>query len=57
MFAWDGAVSTLRSYTAGELLELAQSVTAHGYEWESGRFDIAGPYGPMPTTFLLGIPR
>jgi hypothetical protein len=57
LFAWDGAVSTLRSYTAGELLELAHSVSAPGYEWEAGRFVIAGPYGPMPTTFLLGIQR
>lgn len=56
MFAWDGAVSTLRTYTAAELLELAGSVSGSEYAWEAGRFDVDGPYGPMPTTFLLGEP-
>jgi hypothetical protein len=57
MFAWDGAVSTLRMYTADELLELARSVEPSGYEWEAGRFDVPGPFGSMPTTYLIGVPR
>jgi hypothetical protein len=57
IFAWDGAVSTLRSYTADELMALAHSVSAPGYAWEAGRFDVQGPYGRMPTTFLIGTPR
>jgi len=56
MFAWDGAVSALRMYTAGELLELARSVDAGQYEWEAGRFDVRGPFGAMPTTYLTGAP-
>jgi hypothetical protein len=56
MFAWDGTISTLRTYTASELLELARGVTTAGYEWEAGRFDVPGPYGRMPTTFLVGVP-
>lgn len=56
MFAWDGAVSTLRMYTADELLELARSVSVDGYQWEAGRFDVAGPFGLMPTTYLFGLP-
>ncbi|MBS1819468.1 MAG: hypothetical protein JSU08_16165 [Acidobacteria bacterium] len=56
VFAWDGTVSALRTYTADELLAMATSVTAEGYEWTAGRFDIDGPYGPMPTTYLLGRP-
>ena len=55
MFGWDGAVSTLRTYTASELLALARS-TAEGYDWNAGRFDVDGPYGPMPTTYLTGAP-
>jgi hypothetical protein len=56
MFAWDGAVSALRMYTAGELLELAKNVDPTQYEWQAGRFDIRGPFGPMPTTYLTGVP-
>ena len=51
MFAWDGSISTLRTYTADELLALARSVTIAGYEWDAGRFDVDGPYGSMPTTY------
>jgi hypothetical protein len=57
MFAWDGIVSTLRTYTPAELLDLATSVEGHNYDWESGRFEVKGPFGPMPTIYLVGIPR
>jgi hypothetical protein len=57
MFAWDGAVSTLRTYTADELLALAHGVTTDKFEWKSGRFDIDGPFGKMPTTYLIGVPK
>jgi len=57
MFAWDGTISTLRTYTADELLALAQGVSTDNYDWEAGRFDVPGPYGPMPTTYLTGVPR
>jgi len=56
MFAWDGAVSALRMYKAEELLELARGVAPTQYEWEAGRFDISGPFGTMPTTYLIGVP-
>jgi hypothetical protein len=55
MFGWDGFVSTLRTYTASELLALARSTTG-SYDWNAGRFDVDGPYGPMPTTYLTGAP-
>jgi hypothetical protein len=57
MFGWDGAISTLRSYTADELLAMARRVTTDDYEWEAGRFEVDGPYGAMPTTYLIGYPR
>jgi len=56
MFAWDGSVSALRTYTADELLELAGRIEARHYKWEAGRFDVPGPFGLMPTTYLLGMP-
>lgn len=54
LFAWDGIVSVFRTYTPEELLQLAAGLDAQGYVWEAGRFDVSGPFGPMPTTFLIG---
>lgn len=56
VFAWDGMVSALRTYTPAELRALAANVNQDGYEWEAGRFEVNGPYGPMPTTYLIGFP-
>lgn len=58
VFAWDGMVSALRTYTPDELGSLAAS-TSEGtnYRWEAGRFETPGPYGPMPTLYLIGVPR
>lgn len=56
-FAWDGAVSALRSYTAAELSELAERLSVTGFTWEAGRFEVDGPYGSMPTTYLIGVPQ
>lgn len=56
IFAWDGMVSALRTYTPDELHALAMSVGSHDYRWEAGRFDVMGPYGAMPTIYLIGRP-
>lgn len=56
LFAWDGAVSVLRSYTSSEMSGLTATAGGPGYEWEVGRFETAGPFGPMPTLFVLGRP-
>jgi hypothetical protein len=56
VFAWDGSVSALRTYTADELLQLAQSIEGSDYQWDAGRFDVDGPFGMMPTTYLTGRP-
>jgi hypothetical protein len=56
VFAWDGSISTLRTYTAAELRGLADEVTRDRYLWDAGRFDVPGPFGPMPTTYLIGVP-
>jgi hypothetical protein len=57
VFAWDGMVSALRTYTPNELRDFALSIEKDGYSWEWGRFEVPGPYGPMPTTYLIGIPE
>ena len=56
VFLWDGLVSVLRTYTPQELQTLANDIGAPGYEWEAGRFDVPGPFGLMPTLYLLGFP-
>lgn len=56
VFAWDGMVSVLRSYSPEELAALAEGVGGANYTWEAGRFDVPGPYGPMPTVYLVGLP-
>jgi len=55
MVLWDGIVSCLRSYTVDELRELgaAASVGA-AYEWQAGE---AWGKGPLPVTYLIGLPR
>jgi len=57
IFAWDGIVSVLRTYRPQELQELASSVHGAGYTWDTGTFDVAGPFGRMPTTYLVGRPE
>ena len=56
MFAWDGMISCLRSYKADELIAIARQVEAPEYTWEAGSFYVSGPFGRMPTTFLIGRP-
>jgi hypothetical protein len=55
LLAWDGVVSCLRTYTPSELADLAGK--HDGYQWESGRFDVESPFGPLPTTYLIGVPK
>ena len=55
-FAWDGLVSALRTYTPRELAGLAAEAGTSRFAWEAGRFYTDGPYGRMPTTYLVGYP-
>lgn len=50
---FDGLVSCLRTYTPRELQEMVDSLDAPGYAWE---IDQAKGRGPVPVTYLLGIP-
>jgi len=54
--AWDGVVSALRSYTVPELRDLAASVEGDDFAWEAGQVPVATPVGPMPLTYLVGLP-
>jgi hypothetical protein len=57
-FAWDGLVSTLRSYAPEELAAIVESLPdADAYEWDIGR-SLPGEQGiPFRVTYLLGLPR
>lgn len=52
---WDGFVSNLRSYTAEELLRMANDVAPDEYIWESGQID--SPFRLVKITYLTGRPR
>lgn len=54
--AWDGVVSSLRSYTVAELRSLASSVSPAGFTWEAGQVPVATPDGPISLTYLVGLP-
>ena len=51
--AWDGFVSTLRTYTAAELRNLTAALTTPDYEFVAG--EIAGT--GLPITYCIGRPR
>jgi hypothetical protein len=54
VYAWDGAISNLRTYRHDELRTFATEVSKD-YVWEVG--DVAEPRAPAPITYLLGWPR
>jgi len=33
---------------------MTKTISTGDYQWEVGRFEVDGPYGPMPTTYLIG---
>jgi hypothetical protein len=54
--AWDGVVSSLRSYTVDELRGLAASVTADHFTWEAGQTPVTVRGATIPLTYLVGLP-
>lgn len=54
-YAWDGAVSNLRTYTPDELLEMAAAANDGSFTFEAGALDVEK--APAPVTYLLGLPR
>ena len=53
VIVWDGLVSVLRTYTAGELRALTEAIDAPSYAWEIGDLDLGAP---LPGQYLLGLP-
>jgi len=51
---WDGLVSHLRTYSAAEMLELAQRSPRGDYQWKTGAIAMKGLPGGLP--FLTGWP-
>lgn len=54
--AWDGFVSTFRSYSVSELRELASASGCEEYTWEAGRVLLPTPFGTFGLTYLIGLP-
>lgn len=52
---FDGVVSSLRIYTPAEMLAMGREVGGDEYEWEAGLERGSG--SPLPTPFLIGVPR
>jgi hypothetical protein len=52
---FDGVVSCLRTYSPGELLDLAGGVATDGYRWEAGELEASAPPF-IPVTYLVGYP-
>jgi hypothetical protein len=52
VYAWDGLVSHLRTYTPDELRAMTDAAARDGYRWEVGRVPRRG----HPITYVLGYP-
>jgi hypothetical protein len=51
-FAWDGAVSNVRTYSLSDLDELLVGLDGSDYRWEKGTIDAM----PSKKLYLLGVP-
>ncbi len=53
--AWDSVVSALRTYSIEELRNLTKGLD-RGFSWEIQRIEVPTRFGPMPLTYLIGLP-
>ncbi len=54
LFVFDGVVSSLRSYTLGELREMTRPLSRADYRWEIG--EVKHPILPTKVIYVLGLP-
>lgn len=54
VLAWDGMISSLRTYKPAELQALVDTLGETGYTWEIGIRRAKGT--PLPITYLIGYP-
>jgi hypothetical protein len=57
VFAWDGIVSCLRTYSPSELGELIRDLRVDGYSWEIGRLRVEGVFTGYGITYAIGMPE
>jgi hypothetical protein len=55
LIAWDGFVSTLRTYTSTELEQMTRDLRDDTYEWDIGT--VSHPVLPIRFPYALGLPR
>lgn len=54
LIAWDGFVSTLRTYSTSELEKMTEDLSNADYEWEIGT--LPHPWLPIAPPYVVGIP-
>ncbi len=54
--AWDGFVSSLRTYSPKELQDLTENLGYNGYQWEIGKIPANAPFGLCNITYIIGLP-
>ncbi len=52
---WDSVVSALRTYSVAEMRELTQGLDE--FSWEMQRLQVPTDFGPLPFTYLIGLPQ
>ncbi|MDY6943262.1 MAG: hypothetical protein SVU69_09655 [Pseudomonadota bacterium] len=58
VYAWDGFVSCLRTYSVRELADLVRDIDSPHYHWDIGQIRARGPFGfPYRITYLIGMPE
>jgi len=58
VYAWDGFVSCLRTYSPRELRRLVSDLETPDYRFEIGQLQAHGPFRfPYRITYLLGLPQ
>jgi hypothetical protein len=58
IFAWDGFVSCLRTYSPEELQELISDLGDDCYSWEIGQIEGALQlFGHYRITYIIGLPK
>jgi hypothetical protein len=55
LIAWDGFVSTLRTYSPAELERMTSDLSDDTYEWDIGT--VSHPILPIRFPYALGLPR
>jgi hypothetical protein len=54
LIAWDGFVSTLRTYSVKDLQDMTAELNARDYAWDIGK--LSHPWLPLSLPYAVGVP-